>query len=161
VTLALTLGTWSWEWRLSREWGSISELYDATASGFLTGDTDEEHMARIIADPEFRGRILTYMRDRRLSIFAEPRAAWLQHAAPENTCVGTITSAAPLASGGYRIRGTVPARGRRDLVFLDRAGIIKGLARTLPIQSEFSPANEFLGYLDGLAPADTCPIEMR
>jgi len=155
VTLGLTFGTWNWQWRLAREWGSISQAFDAIGSGFLVGVTDEEYMSRIIAAPEFRERMVVYMREHRLSVFAEPRAGWLGHAAPASTCHGHITAVVPLDSGGYRVRGMVDARGRLDVLLVDH-GIVRGLARTLPIQSEYSPENEFFGYSRDAAPSIVC-----
>jgi len=164
IILMLTFGTWNWQWRLSREWASISQRYDAIASGFLMGVSDQEYMSPITQDEEFRSRMVDYMRQQHLSVFAEPRARWMDKnietiapAEKRTTCLATIK---PVPLGGnppaFRVTGTLtiddrPPRRLVDILMTDEAGMVKGLARTLPAQSEYSPATEFLGYTRGIS----------
>lgn len=168
IVLTLTLGTWNWQWRLSREWAMLSERYDAIASGFLVSVSDQEYMSPIIADEQYRSRLVDYMRQQNLSVFAEPRGHWLaqniQSIGPEErqtNCRATVISAVPLHGNPapLRIRGTLTVNGRTshrrlDILMTDNTGTVKGMARTLPIQSEKAPAAEFLGYAPGISPGD-------
>jgi hypothetical protein len=163
IVLILTFGTWNWQWRMPREWASVSQGYDAIASGFLAGVSDQEYMSRIISDKEFRSRMVDYMREQHLSVFAEQRAHWMDQnikaIAPiekQATCHASIKPVR-LASNqlAFRIVGTlmIDSRAPRnllDILMTDTTGIVKGLARTLPAQSEYSPAADFFGYARGI-----------
>ena len=164
IILILTFGTWNWQWRLSREWASISQRYDAIASGFLVGVSDQEYMSQIILDEQLRSQIVDYMREQHLSVFAESRAHWvdqkLKTIAPIEQVTSCRTKITPLRLTGhplaFRITGTLTIDCRRpsrllDILMTDENGMVKGLARTLPAQSEYSPAADFLGYARGAA----------
>jgi hypothetical protein len=171
IVLALTLGTWSWQWRLSREWAMLSERYDAIGSGFLAAVSDQDYMSPIIADEQYRGRMVDYMRQRHLSVFAEPRGRWMDRdiktigpTDKQSNCRATV-AAVPLGGDppSFRVRGTLtlddsigarPPRRRLDILMTDNIGTVKGLARTLPIQSENAPAEEFWGYARGISPRE-------
>jgi len=168
IVLTLTLGTWSWQWRVSREWAMLSERYDAIASGFILAVSDQEYMSPIIADEPYRSRMVEYMRQRGLSVFAEPRGRWVDQNITaigppdkQTTCQATVTTAVPPAGdpASLRIRGTLtvdgrPPRRRLDILMTGSSGTVQGLARTLPIRSEDAPAEEFLGYERGISPRD-------
>jgi hypothetical protein len=159
IILVLTLGTWNWQWRLSREWASISQRYDAIASGFLLGVSDQEYMSQIILDEQLRSQIVDYMREQHLSVFAESRAHWIDQSlktiAPIEQVTSCHTKITPLRLArhplAFRITGTLTIDGRPpsrllDILMTDENGMVKGLARTLPAQSEYSPAADFFGY---------------
>jgi hypothetical protein len=75
-----------------------------------------------------------------------------------NTCRAAIRAVDPLASGNaFRITGNLVVDGqtprrRLDVLIVDSTGIVKGLARTLPIFSERAPAADFFGYMAGVSP---------
>jgi hypothetical protein len=164
IVLILTIGTWNWQWRLSREWASVSENNDAIASGFFLGVSDPRYMSQIVPDREIGGRMLNYMRQEKLSIFAEPRAGWIGHEVTNivpiidrPVCRAAIQVADPVDDDptAFQIAGSLTgdAKLRRlDILMVDEAGTVRGLARTLPITSEHKPATEFLGYERAVPP---------
>lgn len=159
VVFILTFGMWNLEWRMSRAWAAVSESYDAMGSGFLMGVSDQEFMSQIITIEPYRNRMIAYMRAQHLSVFAEPRASWLDQnvrtiALPARriSCRAAI-SRVPLGGDppAYRVTGTLMLDGYSssrpiDLLFTDDKGIVKGLARTLPAGSKGATAVEILGY---------------
>lgn len=149
IVLIMTFGTWSWQWRLPREWAVYWQKNDAIASGFLTGVSDPELMSILLADDPIRDRLVDYMRREHLSVFAEPRASWFgrqlgTRLRPVTASCRATLSALP-AGQGLRVTGTVESASR-DLLIADLAGNVVGLARTLPAQSEGRRATDFLGY---------------
>jgi hypothetical protein len=134
VVFSMTFGTWSWQWRVSREWAGHFERFDAIASGFLVGVSDPEMMALVFPDPAVRDRVVDYMRRRRLGVFHEARATWLGHTTNKNCYTIGRQSA-------NRISGYLPTR-ERYLAVTDAIGTIVGLARTIPAE-EGVP---YLGY---------------
>jgi hypothetical protein len=159
VILILTFGTWNLQWRMSRAWAQVSQSYDAIASGFLAGVSDQEYMSPIIRDEQYRSRMVDYMREQHLSVFAEPRARWMDRSigsiAPIEKGTRCRATTSPVRLGGdsadFRVTGTLTVdgrapRGRLDILMTDDAGMVNGLARTLPAQSEGSGAEEFFGY---------------
>ncbi len=171
VVLVLTFGTWNWQWRLPREWATVSQGFDAIASGFFIPVSDQEFMSRIFEPEDLRTRLAGYMRQERLSVFAEPRARWLgtniaaiAPARPSGVCHAVIRVAAPMAAPlngrppAYRIIGKLTVDGRSpgqwlDILMTDENGTVTGLARTLPAQSEGAAATEFFGYARNWSPA--------
>jgi hypothetical protein len=167
IVLGLTFGTWNWQWELSREWASISERYDAVGSGFLLGVSDPGYMSPILGDADLRAGIVDYMRRQHLSIFAEARARWIGQriarivpVSYRSICRATIHPDADLSpAGSVRMIGSITfdvARPWRavDVLITDGIGTVKGLARTLPIYSEYAPAAYFLGYARDARPED-------
>lgn len=163
AVVLLSFGVWNWQWRMPHDWAAVSQGFDAIASGFFMPVSDQEFMSRIFAPEERRTRLAGYMRQQRLSVFAEPRANWLgQDAAaiaparPDGDCHAAIRMAAPLGGNPpvFRIAGKLTLDGRSpvrllDLLMTDDRGIVIGLARTLPVQSEGAAATEFFGYARG------------
>jgi len=163
--LVLTFGTWNWQWMLPRAWASVSQSYDAIASGFLVDVRDRESMSRIIPDQEYLARMVDYMRQQDLSVFAEARAHWpgrnidsIAPIAQGANCRATID---PVSLGGnppaFRVTGTLTLDGRSprgvlDILITDDAGMVQGLARTLPAESESLAAVKFFGYARGASP---------
>ena len=165
ITLTLAFGTWSWQWYLPREWAIGNENFDAVASGFILDVSDPEILNRVYPVPALRDNVVDYMRKQDLSVFHEPRSRWvgmnvLSIAPPDDrsACRATIRAVDPLASGNaFRVTGNLVIDGqtprrRLDILIADSSGIVKGLARTLPIFSERAPAADFFGYMAGVAP---------
>jgi len=158
LVLVMTFGTWSWQWRVSREWAVALQKFDAIASGFLSGVSDPELMSLLLNDGALRDHLVDYMRRERLAVFAEPRAAWVGRRidpAPP-MCRGSF-STVPL-SDGLRVSGSLerdglPSESPFDLLLTDGSGTVAGLARSLPAQSEGRHAIDFLGYAHTGAPA--------
>jgi hypothetical protein len=156
VVLVMTFGTWSWQWRLSREWAIYFQKFDAIGSGFLAGVSDPELMSLLFTDGPRRDELVDYMRREHLAVFAEPRARWIGVQAQEivkagnsNHCRAKVARIAVV--NGFRITGEIDTGGWRtsrqtDVVIANNAGMIVGLGRTLPAESEFLPETEFLGY---------------
>ena len=160
AVLILTFGTWNWQWRMPREWASVSQGFDAIASGFFLPVSDQQYMARIFPEEDLRTRMVEYMRQEHLSVFAEPRAHWLGKqiaavapASSRHSCQANVREAKPLDARppAYRIIGSLvldgraPAR-RLDVLMANAEGTVVGLARTLPAQSEGASATDFFGY---------------
>lgn len=150
AVVLLSFGVWNWQWRMPHDWAAVSQGFDAIASGFFMPVSDQEFMSRIFAPEERRTRLAGYMRQQSLSVFAEPRANWLGQDA------AAIRMAAPLGGNPpvFRIAGKLTLDGRSparllDLLMTDDRGIVIGLARTLPAQSEGAAATEFFGYARG------------
>ena len=157
LVLAMTFGTWSWQWRVSREWAVAMQRFDAIGSGFLCGVADSELMSLVLTDGALRNRVADYMRRERLGMFAEPRAAWIgrQVAVPLD-CQGSL-STVPV-NGGLRVSGRLERAGlssarASDLLIANSAGIVVGLARSLPAESEGKDAVDFLGYAHAAGPS--------
>ncbi|MEI9976573.1 MAG: hypothetical protein WDO73_33665 [Ignavibacteriota bacterium] len=139
MILILTAGTWTWQWRMSREWAIYSESYDAIASGFLAGVSDPQYMSQIVADEGLRDRLIDYMRQQNLSVFAEPRARWMEHNVNDiaplddgTACSATVQTAEVSASDPppLRVTGTLleDARSHRhlDILMVDDTGTVRG-----------------------------------
>ena len=165
ITLILAFGTWNWQWYLPREWAIVNEHLDAVASGFILDVSDPVILDNVYPVPEMRNNVLDFMRKQDLSVFHEPRAHWegmnVTSIAPpddHNTCRAAIRAIKPLSSGdAFRVTGNLVVdgqtpRGRLDVLMADSNGIVKGLARTLPIFSEHAPAADFFGYVVGVSP---------
>jgi len=153
IVAALTFGQWDWEWRFSREWAAISERYDVLASGFLVDVSDPEWMSAILVTDEVRNQSVDFMRTHRLSVFAEPRADWVGRPLPPASVAGCEVSLQPPVrlGRGFRVTGALtvdPAwrRRRLDVVMADATSTVVGLARTIPIFSEYDPTVGFIGY---------------
>jgi hypothetical protein len=165
ITLMLAFGTWNWQWYLPREWAIVNEHLDAVASGFVLDVSDPVNLDNVYPVPEMRNNVLDFMRKHDLSVFHEPRAHregrnMMSIASPDDrsTCRAAIRATDPLSSGNaFRITGSLLVDGRRprrrpDVLMVDNDGIVKGLARTLPIFSERAPSADFFGYIAGASP---------
>jgi hypothetical protein len=165
VTLILAFGTWNWQWYLPREWAIVNEHLDAVASGFILNVSDPAILDNVYPVPALRDNVVDYMRKQDLSVFHEPRSHWagknvMSIAPPDDrsTCRTAIRAVDPLGSGdAFRVTGNLAVDGqtprrRLDVLFVDSTGIVRGLARTLPIRSERAPAADFFGYMAGVSP---------
>ncbi len=149
------------QWRMPPQWAGIWQGFDAIGSGFIISVSDQEYMSRVFPVEDYRHRLLGYMRQEHLSVFAEPRADWIgkdvatiARGASEKNCRGNITATSSLGGNppAFRIIGTLTVDGwppgdRLDILMADNEGRIVGLARTLPVQSEGKQATDFLGYM--------------
>lgn len=161
IVFIMTFGTSSWQWRMPPAWASISQGFDAIASGFIVSASDQEFMSRVFPVEDYRNRLVSYMRREHLTVFAEERAGWIgqdiatiARMSYERDCRGTITT--NLSLGGRpaasRIIGTLTVDGRPprellDILITDGGRRIIGLARTLPAQSEGKRVTGFFGYM--------------
>ena len=144
----------------------MNEHLDAVASGFfILNVSDPVTLDNVYPVPEMRNNVLDFMRKQDLSVFHEPRAHWegmnvMSIASPDDrsTCRAAIRGVDPLSSGNaFRITGNLVVddktpRRRLDVLMADSNGIVRGLARTLPIFSERAPTAEFFGYIVGVSP---------
>ena len=159
LVLVMTFGTWSWQWRVSREWAAAMQKFDAIGSGFLSGVSDPEWMSLLLADGALRDRLVDYLRRERLAMFAEPRAAWLGRRlgpAPP-ACRGSFSAGRVndgLRISGALVRDGLPSASPFDLLIADATGTVVGLARSLPAQSEGQGAIDFLGYAPAAASSE-------
>jgi hypothetical protein len=148
VVVAMTFGTWNWQWRVPREWAAYFQRYDAIASGFLLGISDQENMAVVFPEDSIRARVLDYMRRRKSGIFAEDRAGWI---GKSGHCADrlNIPADAPI------LRGHIQS-STRDLMAVEKGRVV-GLARTLPLEADpRSQASPFFGY--ALSNSECCRI---
>jgi hypothetical protein len=165
ITLILAFGTWNWQWSLPREWAILNENQDAVASGFILDVSDPAILDRVYPVPALRDNVVDYMREQDLSVFHEPRSHWagrnvMSIAPPDDrsTCRTAIRAVDQLGSGNaFRVTGNLVVDGqtprrRLEVLIVDSTGIVKGLARTLPILSERAPAADFFGYMAGVSP---------
>ena len=169
IALTLAFGTWNWQWYLPREWAIVNEHLDAVASGFILDVSDPVILDNVYPVPALRNEVVDYMRKQNLSVFDEPRSRWpgtnvMSIAPPDDrsTCRAVIRAIDPLDPGNtsgkaFRITGSLVVddrtpRRRLDVLMVDSTGIVKGLARTLPIFSERASAADFFGYLAGVSP---------
>jgi hypothetical protein len=156
IVLAMTFGTWPWQWRISREWAVYLQKFDAIGSGFLAGVSDPELMPLLFTDGPKRDELVDYMRHERLAVFAEPRARWvgvqvqkIVNTGNSNHCPAKVERTAVV--NGFRVTGQIDVGRWRtsrqtDVVIANDVGMIVGLGRTLPAESEYLPGVEFLGY---------------
>jgi hypothetical protein len=167
ITLMCAFGTWNWQWYLPRDWAIVNEHLDAVASGFILDVADPPILDNVYPPP-LRNNVVDYMREQHLSVFHEPRSHWpgrnvMSIAPPDDrsTCRAVIRTVDALGSGtAFRVTGNLVVDGqtprrRLDVLFADSAGVVKGLARTLPIFSERAPAADFFGYTVGIPPNQT------
>jgi len=165
IALNLAFGTWNWQWYLPRDWAIVNEHLDAVASGFILGVSDPPILDNVYPVPVLRDNVVDYMRRQNLSVFHEPRSRWMGRnvmsiAPPDehNTCRTAIREVVPLGSGNaFRVTGNLVVNGltprrRLDVLIVDSTGVVRGLARTLPIFSERAPAADFFGYVAGVFP---------
>ena len=160
IVLMLTFGTWNWQWRMPAEWAGIFQSFDAIGSGFVVAVSDQAFMSRLFPVEDLRERLVNYMREQHLSIFAEPRSTWMGRnmgsialRSNERKCFATMPPAISLdgTSSTLRVFGTLtvdekPVDERLDVLITDSQGTVIGLARTIPAQRGGNRATDFFGY---------------
>jgi len=158
VVLAMSFGTWPWQWRVSREWAQYFQRSDAIASGFLLGVSDQARMGAVMPDDAVRNRVVEYLRRNRLAIFAEPRARWIGRGIaeirkPAGNCFAAATAELVEGNAGaVGVSGTLPVNAR-DVLIANESGTVIGLGRSMPAQSESGDPLEFFGYARASQPA--------
>jgi hypothetical protein len=151
VVLATTFGTWSWQWRVSREWAVHFQRFDAIGSAFLVDVSDPAFTSLLLTDAPLRDSLVDYMRARRLAMFAEPRARWIGRPVPLAAAACPASLSATPVGNGLRLTGRLDLGSRRtasqlDVLVANPSGDVVGLGRTLPAESEYLPNTEFLAY---------------
>jgi hypothetical protein len=105
-------------------------------------EEDDDVSKAIFPDPQFLREMTPKIRQRRLSIFAAGRQDWIGQPvngvfvpAPEALCFGGVEMLSPV-TGGYRAAGWAWDRAMdrppRDIVLVNRAGVIVGFGETRP-----------------------------
>jgi len=160
IVLTLTFGTWNWQWRMPREWAGIFQSFDAIGSGFIVSVSDQAFMSRLFPVEDLRERLVNYMREEHLSIFAEARSTWMGRnigtialRSNERKCLATVPPPISLdgTSPTLRVVGTLtvdekPVNERLDVLITDGQATVIGLARTIPAQGRGNRATDFFGY---------------
>jgi hypothetical protein len=143
----------------SEQWLRTYRLMDAAAAGFMVGALDQTYMSQMYPDNATLARDVPYLKEHRLSVFAENRATWVGRRLvdvfridPKARCAGLIEARTPTETGSVRLTGYVagPRTSRfakTDIVFTDPSGRIIGLGRTL-VGDEHG-GERFLGYAEG------------
>lgn len=127
----------------AEDWADFFRATDALGSAMLLEVPDEQLLMALWPTPAERNERITFMRQNKLSVFAEPRATWpgkrisdLFRIAPESRCIGGIEVATPIASQGFRswrLEGWAwddqSGRSPADILLTDDQGRIVGLGR--------------------------------
>jgi hypothetical protein len=126
------------------DWPEFFRGVDAVGAALVGGVPDEKFLSILWPVDAEREAIVPFLRQRRLSVFAEPRAAWfgrrvsdLFPAASADRCIGGVEKIHPIqASPGeasWRVEGwgwDISANGAFDyLLIADPGGIVVGQAR--------------------------------
>jgi hypothetical protein len=162
----------------AEDWSDVFRGTEAVGSAFLLDVSDEQLLSLLWPSKEQRDERAAFLRDRRLAMFAEPRAVWpgkrvsdLFTVASAGRCIGAIEQTKPL-DASWRVEGwawdTQLGKSPDDIVLADTAGRIVGLARggfrhgyfpgllMEPGPAPASHANlrrsEWLGYVRGEPP---------
>jgi hypothetical protein len=128
----------------AEDWADFFRGADAVGAAFLVDAPDEKLLSLLWPIKPERDEIVTFMRQGRLSVFAERRAAWqgrqvsgLFPLARTDRCIGGIERSLPLtdqpAEGPWRIEGwSWNASNNREFDYLliaNPAGLVVGMAR--------------------------------
>ena len=142
------------------DWLTFCQRLDATASGFMIGAEDQEYMARSYPDQNLLNHWIPYARQHRLSIFAEPRAAWINGNAAnivktKDTVICQLTMDHPSKAGPAikltgKVEGAFQVLARQeDLLFANSAGTVIGLGRTFIDTHDHGDRRKLIGYAKG------------
>ena len=127
----------------AEDWADFFREADALGAAILLDVPDEQLLSRLWPNAPERNQLIGFLRQEKLSAFAEPRAGWFgQHltdrfhiASPER-CRGSVEAATPISSDrfhAWRFEGWAwdvqSARGPADIVFADESGRIVGSGR--------------------------------
>jgi hypothetical protein len=159
------------------DWSDFFRGADAMGAALLVDAPDEELLSVLWPLQPQRDDIVAFLRQKHLSVFAEPRAAWQGRHVSElfptvgrRRCVGGVERALSLrdsASGQWRVEGwawDIPANREFDyLLIAEPAGVVVGMARgglrhryfpglftdipVAPVDHMRFPASEWLGYV--------------
>lgn len=163
VAAGLTLGTIQWQLWESKDWLAYYRKMDAAASGFLVGASDREYMSEMYPDQPLIDHWVPYLREHRLSVFADRRATWmgvgiqqLFPAAMSADCRGRVDEVAPSGSATQRMLGYISGHGvsltrKTDILVAGESGQIVGIGRTMAT-GDARGGVKFLGYSGGADP---------
>jgi hypothetical protein len=128
----------------AEDWADFFRGADALGSAIILDVPDEQLLASLWRVPVERNERIAFLRQEKLSVFAEPHAAWpgqriteLFQIASPNSCQGGVEAVTPIPSQGFRswrLEGwawdaqsaSVPA----DILLTSEAGRIVGLGRS-------------------------------
>lgn len=157
VVAGLTIGTVRWQLWESMDWLAYYRKMDAAASGFFVGASDATYTAEMFPDQQLIDHWVPYLREHRLSVFADERARWIGRTADElfaagakSDCLGRIDEIASSGGATFRLLGYVAGPGvslirKTDIVFAGASGRIVGLGRTMATEDGRGGV-KFLGY---------------
>ncbi len=142
------------------DWLSFTQRLDAAGAGFLIGADDPEYMSASYPDQKLLDHWIPYARAHRLSVFAEPRAQWLNRKFPEVIRAvqsppcrlrldPPVQAGAALRLTGWLENAPGPLDSPDDLLFTDEAGTVIGFGRTFAPAPNSTDQRNFLGYVSG------------
>jgi hypothetical protein len=127
----------------AEDWADFFRATDAIGSAILLDAPDEQLLSALWPTPSERNERIAFLRQNKLSVFAEPRAAWpgrriaeLFRIAPEHRCSGGVEVVTQIPSQGFRswrLEGWAwddqDGRSPADILLADETGRIVGLGR--------------------------------
>jgi hypothetical protein len=127
----------------AEDWADFFRAADAIGSAILLDVPDEQLLSALWPVPAERKERIAFLRQNRLSVYAEPRAAWpgkriaeLFRIAPANRCSGGIEAVTPIVSKefrSWRLEGWAwdgqSGHSPADILLADETGRIVGLGR--------------------------------
>jgi hypothetical protein len=128
----------------AKDWPDFLRGVDAVGAALVAGVPDEQFLSTIWPVDAERDAEVSFLREKRLSVFAEPRAAWLGRRVSElfptasaDRCIGEVERARPIeqspAETSWRVEGWAwnasASRAFDYLLIADPKGIVTGLAR--------------------------------
>jgi hypothetical protein len=127
----------------AEDWADFFRAADAIGSAILLDVPDEQLLSALWPVPAERGERTAFLRQNKLSVFAEPRAAWpgkriaeLFQTAPADRCSGGIEAVTQIPSQefrSWRLEGWAwddqSGRSPADILLADETGHIVGLGR--------------------------------
>ena len=148
---------------VSMEWLEFHRTLDVAGAGMAVGVTDPEYLFALIPEQRLLDYYRPYMKQHRLSFFADNRASWpgrelkTVFGGPIGGCRGSIDRRVPAGDAKFRLEGFVDGPDvkfphERQIVVTDGAGRIDGLGNTLVV-SEKRGGQDFIAYGDAAAVA--------
>lgn len=128
----------------AEDWPDFFRGVDAVGAALMVGVPDEQFLSILWPVDAERDSMTSFLRDRRLSVFAEPRAAWLGRRVselfppvPEDRCIGDVESSlriqASPAETFWRVAGWAWNASANHafeyLLIADPTGVVVGIAR--------------------------------
>jgi hypothetical protein len=124
----------------AEDWADFFRASDAIGSAMILEVPDEQLLSAYWPNPAERNQIIAFMRQQRISMFAEARASWpgrpiadvFRTTSPDR-CQGGVEAATPVPSQGFRswrLEGWAWGDGSpADIVIADDSGRIVGSGR--------------------------------
>lgn len=128
----------------AEDWPDFFRGVDAVGGALVTGVPDEQLLSILWPVGPERDAMTSFLRERRLSVFAEPRAAWLGRRVSElfppasaDRCIGDIEKSLSIpdspAETSWRVEGWAwnasANRAFEYLLIADQTGMVVGMAR--------------------------------